>query len=284
MRRKVVKDENLVKRLKNRFDYDPETGIIQFRVGSEGGRWGKEAGAINHEGRRTIGFEGDLLPATHIVWAIHTGAWPTEIIHTLNNNPRDLRIANLQMARKKGKDEKLTQQLVRELFDYDPETGHLFYRTGARGRSIPTGVPIIYAETRAQKDYNRVSVNGKMHFQHRIIWLWYYGYLPENRIDHIDQNSRNNAISNLREVSPQCNSRNCKVSKNNKSGINGITINKSGKFIASIKVNYTRVYLGTYSDEVEAVAHRLAAEECIDWAGCHSSSSAYVYMQKYLAG
>ena len=43
-------------------------------------------------------------------------------------------------------------------------------------------------------------------------------------------------------------------------------------------------YLGRFEDLNEAVAHRLAAEQVLEWEGCDCSSSAYQHMQKYLKG
>lgn len=41
-------------------------------------------------------------------------------------------------------------------------------------------------------------------------------------------------------------------------------------------------YLSIFDDFTEAVAHRLAAEQCLDWDGCDSTSPAYLYMKEYL--
>lgn len=37
-----------------------------------------------------------------------------------------------------------------------------------------------------------------------------------------------------------------------------------------------------YNPNDEAVCHRLAAEQCVNWPGCDSSSPAYQYVQKML--
>ncbi len=42
--------------------------------------------------------------------------------------------------------------------------------------------------------------------------------------------------------------------------------------------------VGRHKDFTEAVAHRLAAEQALDWSGCDSSSPAYQYMQNYIEG
>jgi len=55
-----------------------------------------------------------------------------------------------------------------------------------------------------------------------------------------------------------------------------------GKWKAQISVNGQHISLGRFRCFTEAVAHRLAAEQAVDWAGCDSCSSAYQYMKEYL--
>ncbi|MDD0156969.1 HNH endonuclease signature motif containing protein, partial [Shigella flexneri] len=49
--------------------------------------------------------------------------------------------------------------------------------------------------------YNAINIDGVRYFAHRLAWLYVYGEWPKQEIDHIDRNRRNNAISNLRDVS-----------------------------------------------------------------------------------
>ena len=171
----------------------------------------------------------------------------------------------------------LTQEEVRQHLDYDPETGELRWRVRRGGRRVgrPAGA--------ARKTHSRIviGINGKKYLAHRIIWLWVYGYFPENVIDHIDRDPSNNKLSNLREVSQLCNMRNSKIDKRNKTGVTGVFWDeKNGKWLSNIRLADKTKYLAYCSDFTEAVAHRLAAEQCLDWAGCDSNSSAYQYMKR----
>lgn len=62
--------------------------------------------------------------------------------------------------------------------------------------------------TPRQKYYNVVVFNKKFQV-HRIIWLLHNKTIDAaNDIDHIDGNTLNNSVTNLREISPAVNSRN----------------------------------------------------------------------------
>lgn len=169
----------------------------------------------------------------------------------------------------------LTQEKVRELYDYNPETGELISKTTKRPVSSRTQRGYLYASIRSSKVKKSYKV-------HRLIWLYYYGYFPENSIDHIDRDKTNNRLSNLREVSNSCNMRNSSQRRSS-TGIKGtcLTKRKSGiYFQVYITIMGEIKYLGFFKDLDEAVCHRLAAEQSINWNGCDSTSPAYLYVKK----
>lgn len=171
----------------------------------------------------------------------------------------------------------LTQAEVKRLFDY--RDGVLYWRIKPAS-NVFIGKP---AGT-LSKGYSRTTINGKIYLNHRLIFLYHHGYIPENIIDHIDRNTLNNNIENLRETVQQCNIRNSKQFCTNTSGVKGVCWHKlKNKWMSQININQDIKYLGLYSDFTEAVAHRLAAEQCVDWNGCDSRSPAYLYMKNYLS-
>ena len=112
----------------------------------------------------------------------------------------------------------------------------------------------------------------------------HYGYLPEHDIDHISRDRQDNHIENLRHVSRQCNLRNASMRTDNTSGVTGVSWNKKlDKWNAQIFVNGKRFFLGNHEDFEEAVAHRLAAEQCLNWSDCHSETPAAKYMRRHYA-
>lgn len=75
--------------------------------------------------------------------------------------------------------------------------------------------------------YYVVYKDGKTVVAHKIIWEMFNGPLEADLyIDHIDGNTLNNKISNLRVVPRELNARNCKMRKDNTSGVVGV---KRGK-------------------------------------------------------
>lgn len=151
----------------------------------------------------------------------------------------------------------LTQQLVRELFDYDALTGVLT-------RRIPKGNTTagVSAYVNHGSRYYRVCIYSRYYAAHRIIWLWIYGTFPKNEIDHINGNSFDNRLCNLREATRTENCQNTRRRKTNTSGKIGVGKCKiTNKWRAYITVNRKYIALGYYKNIQDAIAARLAAEK-----------------------
>ena len=181
------------------------------------------------------------------------------------------------MAGKKGARYRndLTQERVKELFDYNELTG-VVTRKITTGNRAKAGSVVGYVNSLG---YLEVTVDGKAYRLHRVIYLWKMGFMPEHIVDHENHRRTDNRWCNLRHLTQGCNARNCDLSKNNTSGVNGISWSKThNKWEAYIKFEYQRHYLGIHEDFVEAVFHRLTAEVCLGWKVCDSSSSAFTYL------
>ena len=171
----------------------------------------------------------------------------------------------------------LTQELVKELFDYH-EDGYLIWKVKT---AICNKIGDI-AGSNSKGDYSRVRIFGKRHAVHRIIFLWHKGYLPEGIVDHRDRRIDNNKIDNLRDATLQCNQRNRKLNSNNSSGVTGVYPIKSGKsmkWAAVIAVNSKLTHLGCFNEFKDAVKARWVKEVELRWNGCNTTSSAFIYMK-----
>jgi hypothetical protein len=88
-----------------------------------------------------------------------------------------------------------------------------------------------------------------------------YGEWPNHEIDHINGDSLDNRICNLRDVTSQGNNRNMSLAKTNTSGVCGVRYKKDrSKWVALITLNNRQTHLGYYQDFFEAVCARKSAE------------------------
>lgn len=84
--------------LREIFKYDPETGVITFKVRRGKKRPGDIAGSRKADGRIEINFSGRFVRAHRLAWALHYGEWPDAWIDHINCNVSDNRITNLRAA------------------------------------------------------------------------------------------------------------------------------------------------------------------------------------------
>ncbi len=173
----------------------------------------------------------------------------------------------------------LTQERLKELLNYDPDTG-IFTNKVTRGTTAREG---DIAGSSDKDGYVVITINYKSYKAHRLVFLYVDGYLPENDVDHKDQIPWHNWQDNLRESSKQCNGRNCKLNKKNTSSITGVSWDiDNKKWLAQITIMYKHKKLGRYNQFHNAVCARLAAEQCLNWAECDLNSPAYKYVQTHI--
>jgi hypothetical protein len=150
----------------------------------------------------------------------------------------------------------MDKDLVRRLFDYDPESGAFTHRIGGGRRKAGDLAGHI-----DRLGYVIIGGAKKHYLAHRLAFMWMNGRWPESQVDHIDGNRSNNAWTNLRDVSPQGNNRNKRMHRNNKSGRIGVHWDKvNNKWVAHIFVWNKHHNLGRFSEFEDACRARLHAE------------------------
>lgn len=96
-------------------------------------------------------------------------------------------------------------------------------------------------------------IDGRLYREHHLVWLWHRGVHPKGELDHIDHDTTNNRIENLREVTRSENMRNSGRRVNNTSGYKGVTWNTCvNKWVAQIWLNNKRMHLGCFVDPKDA--------------------------------
>ncbi|RUR52709.1 HNH endonuclease [Vreelandella populi] len=173
----------------------------------------------------------------------------------------------------------ITQELIKELLHYDPETGIFTWK--ARD---PENYPVKsrvhnwnsqHAGKRAgsvkyaSSGYcaRLIVIFYKKYYEHRLAWLYMHGKWPAHPIDHIDGDATNNAFSNLRN-GEVVNMRNMSRPITNTSGVSGVSFCKiTSRWRALVFIEGKRHDLGRH-DSVEEAAEKVAA-----FRGIHGFSS-----------
>jgi len=106
---------------------------------------------------------------------------------------------------------------------------------------------------------------------HRIIYQMYHGEVDDELyIDQQDGVTSNNRIENLHLVTKQGNNKNRKLTICNTSGVVGVTWSKPHeKWKAQIKHAGSNIYLGLFSDKIDAITARKSAELAYDFHRNH---------------
>lgn len=139
------------------------------------------------------------------------------------------------------------QELWNALFEY--KDGELFYKNRELVNYKERG-PLGYR----QEWLLAIFIKDKTCFVHRIIYEMFHGD-TDKEIDHINNDSFDNHIENLREATHQQNVRNIEKPCTNKSGYKGVCWHKgSQKWHAQISINNTKKSLGYFYDILAAKA------------------------------
>lgn len=164
---------------------------------------------------------------------------------------------------------------LKELLHYNPETG--IFRWKVR--------PFANSKRRAgdeagsqEKPYRRVMIEGRHYSLHRLAYAFVYGEQPP-MVDHINGETHDNRIGNLRAATPAQNQQNRKPPEGKAVPYPGVHImsgrcyrrksdgkivvyQRSKPYAAKIRVNGKLVQLGQYATAIEAaMAYEKAARK-----------------------
>lgn len=144
----------------------------------------------------------------------------------------------------------LTAEQLREVLNYDPETGVFTRKVPARG--VKAGE---IAGCDNGRGYIRIRVCGSYVLAHRLAWLYVHGEWPAGEIDHVNRNSMDNRVSNLRVVDRTANLINRRDDRRNKSGIRNVLWDaKRQKWVAQLRRRGSQLNLGRFDSITDAAA------------------------------
>lgn len=139
----------------------------------------------------------------------------------------------------------ITQTKLRQLFDYNPETGEFINKKS--GKSV--------GSMDKSTGYIRYRFAGKNYRLHRLIWVWLHSDVPDGFVvDHRNNIRTDNRADNLRLLSVRGNNENIeKGNRNNKIGIRGV--HQCGQsYRAVIVVCGRNIHLGMFATPEQAGA------------------------------
>jgi hypothetical protein len=158
---------------------------------------------------------------------------------------------------KKTKPE-LTQAQLKEILDYNPETGIFTWLNVAVNRRVKNGDIAGYQ----RKDgYKEIVIRGKQYLSHILAYFYITGNFPIDMIDHINNIKNDNRWINLRDADNSKNKSNSKIYKNSSTGIKGV-YKITNRWRAIVTCKNKRHDLGYFDTAQEAsVAYEQKAKE-----------------------
>lgn len=147
----------------------------------------------------------------------------------------------------------LSREQVLDLFKVDLETGRLFWRHPPYNHPRLEGSEAGGARANRSKSYWVIKI-GRIAFKRaRLIFLVAHGRWPEPCVDHINGNSVDDRLANLREATVTENAWNHKHRARSANLPMGVRrLNGSGRYQARISVNKHQIHLGAFDTPEEA--------------------------------
>lgn len=142
----------------------------------------------------------------------------------------------------------LTQDRLRYLICYVPETGRFIWRVATKCKKAYTRIGRNH-----RSRYLKIVVDGKWYPAHRLAWLWVYGEFPNSEIDHINTDKTDNRLINLRLATPLQNRCNRGPTVRCKTGYKGVFWDvERNKWKAEIRFNGQIHWLGRFDSAEKA--------------------------------
>lgn len=151
---------------------------------------------------------------------------------------------------------------IKQRLSYDPNSGLFTHLLGWRKGRVAGCLDNGYVKMSLYKN----GICAQTH-AHRLAWLFVYGTLPVNEIDHINGDRSDNRIKNLRDVTRQVNAQNLrKPIPGSRTGVLGVSMRR-GRYTSSISIGDRVIFLGDFETKDAAQAAYIEAKRRLH-AGC----------------
>jgi len=265
--------------LKKLFHYDPETGVFT-RIAKFDNKNPDKIISVkpytitskNVEGYLRLTIKRKTYSQHRMAFLYMYGYIPSDEIEHINQNREDNRISNLRIVKPSVNNNigiPLTQEILKQLLHYDENTGIFTWiaKTHVKSKKCKIGNQLTNINN---VGYLTAQIDKKIYKAHRLAFLYVYGYMPKI-VDHINGNTLDNRICNLRATDDLGNARNTKTPNTNTSGIKGVSFCKTHKkWRATIRHNNKQLSLG-YFNNIEDAAEivRITREKLHGEFACH---------------
>lgn len=154
----------------------------------------------------------------------------------------------------------ITQSELKEILDYDPETGIFRWKISPTNCVRKGSV----AGNKTRNELN-IKIKGKQYSARRLAWVYVHGVDPGSCVvSPLDHDNYNNKICNLRIITRSElgleSQKNMKPHSTNKSGITGVSWNNGkGRWVAKIYISGKYKHLGYFENLISAKKARQEA-------------------------
>jgi len=157
----------------------------------------------------------------------------------------------------------VTRESVLAAFEVDAEKGRLFWKNPTKYHPRVKGAEAGCArkQSRGQLRYWYVKIGGRSFKRAHLVFLACVGRAPRGVVDHINGNSMDDRISNLREATRTENARNHGAYRKTSGLPTGVKKLGDGRFQARITVNKKTLSLGVFSSAEAAAARYQQSKE-----------------------
>lgn len=150
----------------------------------------------------------------------------------------------------------LTATRLRELLDYNPETG--VFTNRAPRKKIKVGAKAGAIDK--SNGYLKITIDRRHYYAHRLAFLFMTGSWPVAFVDHVNGDRTANQWQNLRDVPKRVNQQNRrKATAGSASGLLGAH-KKRGRWSSQITANGEHTKLGTFATPEQAHAAYINAK------------------------
>lgn len=250
-------------RLHELLSYDPETGVFVRKSGVQRGPIGRKygrigAGRISELGYVLLMIDGVNYIAGQVAWTYVHGAWPHARIKYIDGDKLNNRIDNIRVQdrdRADTKAEPLSLERLKELLNYDPESGWFTWRI-----SSSVAKPGDRAGGMHGLGYRSIGIDYKKYLEHTLAYFYMTGEWPTHEIDHKNRVKADNRWDNLVHATRSQNGHNKGLSQRSTSGYPGVMVHGS-KYRTGMSLNGKDINLGWHKTIAQARIARLLGEK-----------------------